>query len=94
MLRHADTWIGYLPANIPLGLERGIALKLNGIFDVVIGALLIIRWWPRITAFLAVAHLVGILATQGIDAVIIRDVGLLGASLALLTWPKRHHRSL
>ncbi len=93
MLRHPDTWIGYLPANIPLDISRELALKLNGIFDIVIGALLIMRWWPKITASLAALHLIGILATQGVDAVIIRDVGLLGASLSLLTWPKRHHRS-
>ncbi|MEK7500276.1 MAG: hypothetical protein AAB649_06800 [Patescibacteria group bacterium] len=93
MLRHADAWIGYLPQDIPLGLSRDTALKLNGIFDIAIGVLLILRWWPKITAFLAAGHLIGIIATQGIDAVIIRDIGLLGASLSLLTWPRRHHRS-
>jgi len=57
-----------------------------------IGLLLIIRLWPKLIAFFAAGHLVAIIATQGIDAVIIRDVGLLGASLALLFWPKRHYR--
>ena len=93
MLRHPDAWIGYLPQDIPLGLSRELALKINGIFDAVIGALLIMRWWPKIVAFLAAGHLVGILVTQGIDTIVIRDVGLLGASLSLLMWPKRHHRS-
>jgi hypothetical protein len=93
MIQDPNTWIGYLPANIPLGLDRGLALKLNGIFDIVLGALLIMRWWPKIIASLAALHLLGILITQGIDAVLIRDVGLLGASLSLLAWPKRHHRS-
>lgn len=93
ILRNPDAWIGYLPQDIPLGLSREMALRLNGIFDAGLGALLILRWWPKITAFLAATHLAGILVTQGVDAVIIRDVALLGASLALLTWPKRHHRS-
>jgi hypothetical protein len=93
MIQDPQTWIGYLPANIPLDLNRGLALKLNGIFDIVLGALLIMRWWPKIVASLAVLHLVGILVTQGIDTVLIRDVGLLGASLSLLTWPRRHSRS-
>ncbi len=92
ILRHPDMWIGFIPQNIPFGLTAYTALKLNGILDVALGAMLIMRFWPKITALLAVAHLIGILVTQGIDAVIIRDVGLLGASLALLAWPKRHHR--
>lgn len=93
IIRHPDSWIGYLPANIPLGIERTLALKINAIFDMVLGVLLIARWWPKIAAGLAVLHLVGILATQGIDAVIIRDIGLLGCALALLSWPRRHYRS-
>ncbi len=93
MIQNPNTWIGYLPENIPFGLERGLALKLNGIFDIVLGALLIMRWWPKIVAALAALHLIVILVTQGIDAVLIRDVGLLGASLSLLAWPKRHNRS-
>lgn len=93
IMRHQDTWIGFLPTEIPFGLDRSLALKLNGIFDIVLGALLIIKWWPKIVASLAVLHLIGILVTQGVDTVLIRDVGLLGASLSLLMWPKRHHRS-
>lgn len=90
---HAQTWLGYVPAQLPLGLTREGALQLNGLLDVVIGVALLLQWWPRLAAGLAVLHLLGIVATQGIDAVIIRDVGLLGAALALTTWPhgyKRH----
>ncbi len=93
IVRHPDSWIGYLPASIPFGIERTVALKINAIFDIALGALLIVRWWPKIAAILAIGHLIGIIATQGIDAVIIRDVGLLGSALALLSWPKRHYRS-
>ena len=93
IIRHSDSWIGYIPTNLPFGLERAVALKINGIFDIVLGALLIMRWWPKVAAALAVIHLAGILVTQGIDAVVIRDVGLLGSSLSLLLWPKRHYRS-
>lgn len=90
ILRHSETWIGYVPPNLPLGLEREVALKLNGLFDLALGLLLITDKAPKSAAALAVAHLIGILVTQGIDAVIIRDVGILGAALALLFWP--HHR--
>jgi uncharacterized membrane protein YphA (DoxX/SURF4 family) len=89
ILRHPETWIGYVPPNLPFGLTREVGLKLNGILDVALGLLLIADKLPKITAAVAVLHLAGILVTQGINAVIIRDVGLLGAALALVLWP--HH---
>lgn len=93
ILRHPDAWLGFLPGNIPLGISRETALQLGGAFDTVLGAILIMRWWPKITATLAALHLAGIIAIHGLDGVLIRDVGLLGCALALLSWPKRHHRS-
>ena len=90
ILRHPETWIGYVPAELPVGLTREVALKLNGVLDIALGLLLIGDKVPKITAVVAALHLIGILVTQGINAVIIRDVGLLGAALALLVWP--HHR--
>lgn len=92
ILRHPETWIGYVPPSLPGGLERELALKLNGLFDLALGLLFIADKMPRAAAALAVAHLAGILATQGIDAVLIRDAGLLGAALALLAWPHHHRR--
>lgn len=95
ILRHPDSWIGYIPSNLPIHVPAASLLKLNGVFDIALGILLIIRLWPKLAAFLAALHLVGILATQGIDAVVIRDVGLLGGSISLLLWPKRHyHRTV
>ncbi len=93
ILRNPDAWIGYLPATLPFNINPSLALKVNGLIDAALGALLIMRWWPKITASVAALHLLGILVVNGIDAVIIRDIGLLGTALALLAWPKRHHRS-
>ena len=92
ILRHPEVWIGYLPESVPLGIDRAVALKFNGIFDVALGALFFVGQWPRVTALLAVVHLIAILVTQGIDAVIVRDAGLLGAALALLAWPQSYRR--
>lgn len=83
-------WIGYLPQEIPLGLSRETALQMNALLDVAIGLLLILNKFPKITAAVAALHLAGVLIFNGIDSVIIRDVGLFGASLALFFWP--HHR--
>lgn len=92
ILRNPESWIGYLPAALPFGLDRALALKINGAFDIALGASLLLRSWPKLTALLAVAHLAGILFTQGINAIIIRDVGLLGAALSLFFWPQHNHR--
>lgn len=91
ILKHPDMWIGYVPTQLPFGFDRSLALKMNGVFDAAIGSLLMLGWWPKIIAALAAFHLIGILVDQGIDQVIIRDVGLFGASLALLFWPKRRY---
>lgn len=92
ILVHPDLWIGFVPANLPGGLTRETALQLNGIGDTILGILLLLRWWQKTAAFLAALHLVGILVTNGIDAIIIRDVGLLGMALALLTWPTKYRK--
>lgn len=90
ILRHSETWIGYVPLELPFALARDTALRLNGILDIVLGLLFLTDKLPKIAASLAILHLLGILVTQGINAVIIRDVGLLGVAVALLVWP--HHR--
>ena len=90
MFRHPEAWVGFVPTTIPLGLSRQATLQLSALFDIAIGLLFLTNNFARITALVASLHLVGIIAIHGLDAVIVRDVGLLGASLALLFWP--HHR--
>lgn len=91
ILRAPTDWIGFVPANLPFGLTREVALQINGGFDVALGAMLILGIFLKIAALLAAVHLLAILLTQGIDAVLIRDAGLLGAALALFFWPKNSH---
>jgi uncharacterized membrane protein YphA (DoxX/SURF4 family) len=90
ILRHPEAWIGYIPVQLPFGLTRDTALRLNGILDVALGLFFLTDKLPKIAAALATFHLLGILVTQGVNAVLIRDVGLLGMAVALLVWP--HHR--
>lgn len=85
---HPDAWIGFLPAALPFNLDRTLALQLSGGFDLALGALLLLGFFPRLTSLLASVHLAAIIFYHGIDAVVIRDVGLLGASLALFFWPQ------
>ncbi len=87
ILRHPDIWIGFMSENLPFGVPREVGLKLNGVFDALLGVMLIVRVFPKTAAALAALHLIGVLAVNGLDAIVIRDVGLLGASAALLLWP-------
>lgn len=97
IFRHPDAWVGFAPPEGALGLDRLVLLKAGGAFDIAIGVSLLLGTFPRATAFLAALHLAGVLVTQGINAVLIRDVGLLGASLSLFFWNKKRayrHRGL
>lgn len=92
ILRHPEMWLGYVPTNLPLGMTREFGLRLNGVFDVGLGLLMVIRMFPKIVAGLAAIHLAGVLVSYGVDAVTIRDVGLLGSALALFFWPGGYKR--
>ena len=92
IVRHPDLWIGYVPPELPLGIERALALKINGAADILLGIFLIIGIWRKPVATLAALHLLAILFFQGIDAVLIRDFGLLGATLALFFYPAPSRR--
>jgi len=52
--------------------------------DVAVGFLLLIGFWVWVAAILASLHLLVVLTTVGIDAVTVRDIGLLAGSAALL----------
>lgn len=93
MFRHPEAWMGYLPGSLPFGIPRETLLPAVAVFDALLGIFLMVRVWPKVTAFLASIHLAGILVTQGIDQVVVRDVGLLGAALGLLLWPTGSRKS-
>jgi len=92
ILRSPNNWLGFVPQSVPLGMARETALKFGGIFDLALGVALVLRWWPKTAALLAALHIAFVLVQNGIDAVLIRDVGLLGAALALFTWPNHYRR--
>ena len=56
----------------------------NGALDVIIGIALILNFLTWIFAALAAIHLLIILIFSGIDSITARDIGLLGASIALV----------
>ena len=91
MLRHPDAWIGFIPSSLLFGLEAALALKLAALGDIVLGLLLLSGFFVSAAAALTAIHLAAVLVFNGIDAVLIRDVGLVGAALSLF-FIARHPR--
>lgn len=92
ILRHPNMWIGYVPQETMFTLDRAAMLRLGGLFDITIGAMLGAKIWPRLAGALAVLHLMGIFTLNGIDSVLARNIGLLGTALAVVVWPKNYRR--
>lgn len=59
-------------------------ILLNGIFETIFGALLLIGYFTRIVAFLSALHLFGIAFSLGYNDIAIRDFGLALATLSLV----------
>lgn len=59
-------------------------ILLNGVFETVFGALLLIGYFTRIVAFLLALHLFGISFSLGYNDIAIRDLGLALATASLI----------
>ena len=59
-------------------------ILLNGIFETIFGALLLVGYFTRISAFLLALHLFGISFSLGYNDIAIRDFGLALATLSLI----------
>lgn len=90
--RYPEAWLGYVPADVGFGVPRETALSAVSAFDVALGIVIMMNVWTKLAGFVAAMHLLGVVAVNGIDAVLIRDVGLLGAALALALWPAHYRR--
>lgn len=96
-------WIGVLIWKDPMGWGGFLqpwALKLlimpvkqvmmiTAVSDIILGILLLANAWTFLASFIASVHLLIILITSGINEVTIRDIGLLGGTIALAmsAWP-------
>lgn len=63
----------------------------TAVLDMAIGIFLLVDFLPWLAAFIGSIHLIIVLATTGITAITVRDIGLLGGMFAIMsiTWPKR-----
>lgn len=86
ILKDPQSWSGYLQPwavkLLPISLNQ--ALISTAIFDIVIGALLLIDWQSRIAGILAAIHLIIVLIVSGITDITVRDIGLLTTCIAIV----------
>ncbi len=72
-------WLAYFPDWIEsFALSKNLIIKLNGIFDFIVGICLILGIYPLIFSALASIHLFGVILIIGVfNDIAVRDIGLL-----------------
>ena len=77
-ITNPENWIMWLPSfSYSLGISAMKLIYINGAFDLIIGTMLLMGLYTRVTAFIGSIHLAGIIFSIGYSEVAIRDFGLL-----------------
>lgn len=80
----SSAWSGYVPQWIvDFGINADTLVKMNAIFEIIFGGLLLIGVWVRAAALLLALHLLGITMSLGYGTSAIRDFGLTLATFAI-----------
>jgi len=96
-------WIGYFILQDPAGwagfikpwakdlliLDPIDVMKFNAVYDILVGALLIVaykRWMIWLGGLLAALHMIAVLVTAGVDPITVRDIAVLSGALSLCVW--------
>ena len=74
-----------------IGMSASNAIFLGGIFEVLVAISLVTGFFSRIFASAAIVFLVAVLASSGLNEVVVRDIGLIAALVALVIWPERRY---
>jgi uncharacterized membrane protein len=92
---HPDYWVN---AWVPLWFQGILAnlgignlnfIYINGIFEIVIGLGFLFNIFVKLFASLVILFLLLVIFSFGLNEVTVRDIGLIGAALALLFWNGR-----
>jgi uncharacterized membrane protein YphA (DoxX/SURF4 family) len=92
---YPDYWVNaWLPSSMAswfgsFGISASEIIYTAAIFEVLVAVSLLINIFTAVFSVLAVAYLLAIMAVNGFSEVLVRDVGLAGAFLALVFWPDR-----
>ena len=91
---HPDYWFNaWVPQNVASLLEHlgfgslDIVYAL-GVFEVLVGVSLLTNIFMFLFSALSVLFLISIMFFNGFSEVIVRDIGLMGAFLSLMLWPR------
>lgn len=79
-------WFSYVPTWLSMisPFSPSAFITLNGIFEIIIGALLLIGFYTRIVAFIAALHLLFITIVVGYNDIGVRDFGLTLMAISLI----------
>jgi len=79
------SWAGYMDPwvinLIPFPLET--MMLMAGIFDILLGVLLLVNVMTKAVGYIVALHMLGILIAGGINDITVRDIAILFAGLAL-----------
>jgi len=78
-------WMWLIPKSLisMTGISAQNIVIGNGIFEIIMAALLAFGIWIRLVAILLALHLLGIIGVLGINAIGIRDIGLFFAMVSV-----------
>lgn len=92
ILRDPAAWAGFIkPWAVDLLLATPESTMVaTGVFDIIVGFFLLVDVWTFWVSFLAALHLAVVLLVSGIDAITVRDIGLLAGAMAtaIHLWPE------
>lgn len=92
VFRHPEAWITYVSSESIFGFNQDALLRFGGMFDIVIGLMLVVKIMPKLAGSLIVIHLLGIFIGNGFDSTLARNISLLGTSMAIAMWPSSYHK--
>lgn len=74
------------------GLSGAQFVSITGIFEILVGLSLIAEIFTKFFAVLAILFLIAIIVTNGLNEIMVRDVGLMASLLAIVFWPSKPSR--
>ncbi len=78
-------------AALAVGMSATNAVFLLGIFEVLVAISLATGFFTRAFASAAAVFLLVVLVVSGLNGIVVRDIGLIAALVALVIWPERRY---
>ena len=92
---HPDYWLNaWVPQSVlaliaTLRITGTEFIYMNAVFEILVATSMVTDIFTSFFAILAVLFLISVTAFHGFSEVLVRDVGLMGAFLSILFWPKK-----